>query len=205
VGKTAALRTLTAALNPHRYPVLYQPETDFGRLDLDRGPALALDLEPPHRRAARWRALKARSLDRADAKPLLPIGIIDEAQNRPTEFFNDGPAVLNFAFDSRDLMTVWRVGHPSRARTLARAPYAALAGRLQVRVVLSPILHGLQQAGCQQRLLSDSGMDLLRQASQGLPRKAALRLKTALHLAAQDGLNHLPDELIERAIEELRP
>ncbi len=212
-GKTAALRSLTAKLNPHRYLVLYQPETDFGRLDLYRGLALALGLEPPHRRAALWRALKARILELADAKPMLPVWIIDEAQNLPPEFFRDLPAFLNFAFDSRDLITVWLVGHPLLARTLARAPYAALAGRIQVRVQLAPILererfaaliaHGLQQAGCQQRLLSDSGLELLRQASQGLPRKAALLIKTALQLAAAEGLNHLPDELIQRAIEEL--
>jgi adenylylsulfate kinase-like enzyme len=37
VGKTAALRQLTRALNPHRYQVIYLAETDFGRLDLYRG------------------------------------------------------------------------------------------------------------------------------------------------------------------------
>jgi len=36
VGKTAALRQLTQALNPHRYQVVYLAETDFGRLDLYR-------------------------------------------------------------------------------------------------------------------------------------------------------------------------
>ncbi|WP_420824625.1 hypothetical protein [Thiorhodococcus mannitoliphagus] len=34
VGKTAALRRLTQALNPHRYEVIYLAETDFGRLVL---------------------------------------------------------------------------------------------------------------------------------------------------------------------------
>jgi MSHA biogenesis protein MshM len=42
VGKTAALRQLTRALNPHRYQVVYLAETDFGRLDLYRSLALAL-------------------------------------------------------------------------------------------------------------------------------------------------------------------
>ena len=37
VGKTAALRQLTRGLNPHRYQVIYQAETDFGRLDIYRG------------------------------------------------------------------------------------------------------------------------------------------------------------------------
>ena len=42
VGKTAALRSLTATLNPHRYQVIYLAETDFGRLDLYRNLAVAL-------------------------------------------------------------------------------------------------------------------------------------------------------------------
>lgn len=213
VGKTAALRSLTRALNPHQYLVLYQPETDFGRLDLYRGLALALGLEPAHRRATLWRQLKARILELADGKNLLPLWIIDEAQNLPLEFFRDLPAFLNFAFDSRDLMTLWLVGHPQLAHTLGRAPYAALASRIQVRVSLHPITererfaalitHALKQAGSQQHLLSDSGMELLRHASQGLPRRAANLLKTAMQLAVPKGLNHLPDELIQQAIEEL--
>jgi MSHA biogenesis protein MshM len=213
VGKTAALRHLTDALNPHRYRVIYQPETDFGRLDLYRGLALALDLEPPHRRAPLWRALKARISELTEGQHLLPVWLIDEAQNLPPDFFRDLPAFLNFAFDSRDLMTVWLVGRPVLAHTLQRALYAPLATRIQVRVHLEPIserarfealiTHALQQAGCQQRLLSDSGMELLRQASQGLPRKAARLLKTAMQLAVPKGLNHLPDEIIECAIKEL--
>lgn len=46
VGKTAALRSLTHSLNPHRYQVLYQAETDFGRVDIYRGLARALGWSP---------------------------------------------------------------------------------------------------------------------------------------------------------------
>ena len=46
VGKTGALRSLTRALNPHRHLVLYQAETDFGRVDIYRGLARALGPEP---------------------------------------------------------------------------------------------------------------------------------------------------------------
>ena len=41
----------------------------------------------------------------------------DEAQNLPPEFFRDFPAFLNFAFDLRDLISVWLVGHPCLAQT----------------------------------------------------------------------------------------
>ena len=60
VGKTAALRQLTRGLNPHRYQVIYQAETDFGRLDIYRGLARALGVEPGYRRAQLWRDLKER-------------------------------------------------------------------------------------------------------------------------------------------------
>ena len=118
VGKTAALRALTAKLNPHRYQVIYHAETDFGRLDLYRCLAQSLGLAPSYRRALLWREIKAHIHHLADAKQLLPVWILDEAQNLPPDFFRDFPAFLNFAFDSRDLMTVWLVGHPVLAQTL---------------------------------------------------------------------------------------
>ena len=51
LGKTAALRQLTSALNPHQYSVFYIAETDFGRLDFYRQMALILGLTSSFRRA----------------------------------------------------------------------------------------------------------------------------------------------------------
>ena len=140
--------------------------------------------------------------------------IIDEAQNLPAEFFRDFPSFLNFAFDSRDLMTVWLVGHPVLAQTLERAPYAALRSRIQVHVQLKPILererfalliaHALKSAGSPHNLLADTAMEILRQASKGLPRQAGRILCTAMRLAVPKGLNHLPDEILQQAIKELQ-
>jgi type II secretory pathway predicted ATPase ExeA len=214
VGKTSVLRALTHPLNPHRYQVIYLSETDFGRLDLYRSLALALGISPPHRRAQLWRELKARILELTDNQQILPIWILDEAHNLPPEFFRDLPAFLNFAFDSRDLLTLWLVGHPSLAQTLQRVPYAALAGRIQVRVHLKPVLerdrftlfiqHAFKSAGLNQTVLSDSGLELVRHASQGLPRQAGRILRTAMQLAAGKKLNHLPDDIVQRAIEDVR-
>src|SRR3546814_8449497 len=81
-----------------------------------------------------------------------------------------------------------------------RAPYAALHSRIQVQVKLKPVVererfaafiqHGLKAAGCPHTLLADSGIELLRQASKGLPRQAGLILCTAMSLAVPKGLNH---------------
>ena len=97
---------------------------------------------------------------------------------------------------------------------MERAPYAALYSRIQVRVHLQPIIererfllligHALKTAGCQHTLLADSGMELLRQASKGLPRQAGRILRTAMRLAVPKALNHLPDDLLQQAILELQ-
>ena len=173
-----------------------------------------MGLKPSYRRAQLWRDLKAHILDLVDAKQRTPLWILDEAQNLPADFFRDFPAFLNFAFDSRDLLTVWLVGHPHLAHTLERVPYAALAGRIQARVQLRPVFerdrfaqlisHGLRTAGVKHTLLTDSGIEILRQASKGVPRHAGRILRHTMRLAAQRKLTHLPDDLLQASIEELR-
>ena len=213
VGNTSALLQIADGLNPHRYQVIYMAETDFGRVDIYRQLALELGLEPSYRRSQLWRDIKARITELADGKHILPVWIIDEAQNLPPEFFRDLPAFLNFAFDARDVMTVWLIGHPILTQILERAPYAALHSRIQVRVQLQPVIererftalicHAFKSAGCTHTLITDSGMEILRQASKGLPRQAGRILNNALRLAVPKSLNHLPDELLQQAIKEM--
>jgi len=47
-------------------------------------------------------------------------------------------------------------------------------------------------------------MELLRQSSRVLPRHAGRILTTAMRMAVPKGLNHLPDDLLQQAIESLR-
>ncbi|MCU7940884.1 MAG: ATP-binding protein, partial [gamma proteobacterium symbiont of Bathyaustriella thionipta] len=78
VGKTAWVRQLTQALNPHRYQVIYLAETDFGRLDIYRQLALEFGLEPAYRRANLWRQIKEHIVQMVETKSILPVWIIDE-------------------------------------------------------------------------------------------------------------------------------
>ena len=214
VGKTAALKHLTQHLNPQQYHLIYMPETDFGRTDLYYHLALSLGLEPPRGRANLWRAIKARVIDLYDGKNVLPIWIIDEAQNLPKEFFRDLPSFLNFSFDSRDIFTLWFVGHPLLNALIERVPYAALMGRISARVKLKPIMererfgalleHGFREAGCHTQLLSVSGIEMLRQASQGRVRPISKILENAMRIATLKGITHLPDDVLQIAITELK-
>lgn len=214
VGKTAALRHLTQSLNPHRYRVIYTDSTDCSRRDLYNSLALALNLEPAFRIMSLWQDIKSRLLELADNKQIQVIWIIDEAQNLPKEFYRDFSSFLSIDFDSRDVMTVWLAGQPKLLLQVDKAVNESIASRIQVRLQLPSMIepnrfralieHGFKVVGCEHTLLSDSGFEMLRQASQGKPRLACLVLKASLRLAASKGLNHLPDELIEQAVESLK-
>ncbi len=62
------------------------------------------------------------------------------------------------------------------------------------------LIHGFSQAGCTHNLLSDSGIELLRMASKGNPRLAHQLIVTSLRLACDEKINHLPDDIINKAI-----
>jgi MSHA biogenesis protein MshM len=214
LGKTAALRKITYRLNPHQHLLRYVSDTDFGRLDFYRQLAITFGLAPSYRRAQLWRDLKEHITQLVTQKNILPVLIIDEAQNLPSEFFRDFPSFLNFVFDSKDYITVWLAGHPELARTIDRPHNAALASRIQARCTLTPIIdrdafhqflsHGLTQAGCNNTLLSDSAIEVLRMASKGNPRQLHRLLVAALRLATDKKQNHLPDDIIHEAIDLLK-
>lgn len=210
LGKTTALRQLTRALNPHQYSVFYIADTDLGRLDFYRQLALLLGLSPSYRRAQLWRDIKEYITNLVLQKKLLPVFIIDEAQNLSSEFFKDFPSFINFVFDSKDYLTVWLTGHPELAREIDRPINAALASRIQARYEFKPITdreafkqflnHGFAQAGCAHSLLSESAIEIVRLASQGNPRQVHRIIITALRLATDIKQNHLSDDIVHQAI-----
>jgi len=213
-GKTAALRHITSNINPHQYKVIYQPDTSFTRYEIYHRLADNLGVETSHRCSKLWRDIKDCMLDLVDCKHITPIWILDEAQSLPADFLKDLPAFLNYAFDSRDIVTVWLVGLPNLEATLRKPSYMALTSRIQVRCSWGAIesreefteliKYAFKDAGSTQTILSDSGITLIYTASRGKIRLAHQVLITALRLAAEKNLNHLTDDVIEEAIESLK-
>ncbi len=190
--------------------MLTNTETDFGRLDFYRHLALKFGLTPSFRRAQIWREIKEYVVHVCTQKNTMPVVIVDEAQNLPHEFFRDLPSFLNFVFDSKDYMTLWLVGHTELARELNKPCFAALSSRIHVRCELKPVIerdafkaliqHGFNQAGATAQLLSESAIELVRMASQGNPRRAHQIIVTSMRLAAERQMSHLPDDIIQEAI-----
>jgi MSHA biogenesis protein MshM len=214
LGKTAMLRHVTRMLNPNQYLVYYISETDFRRLEFYRHLAVLMGLPPSARRSQLWYDIKGQISQLYTQKNILPILIIDEAQNLQPEFLRDFPSFINFVFDSKSYITVWLVGHTGLARTIDRAPNIGLASRIQVRHELKPITdsgafksllgHAFTQAGSTHTLLSDPAIELIRIASKGNLRQTHNIIVNSLRLAADRNINHLPDDIIKEAIEMLK-
>lgn len=214
VGKTAAMRNLCAALAQPDHLVLYLCDTAVAPLDLYRTLAGELGVRPSHRRAQLWTDIKRALVHMVDERAVSPVVILDEAQHLSDAFLADLSGFLNFAFDSRDLLTMWLVGHPALAARLRMQQHAALAMRIAAHVHLEPlgrdaftalIEHGLRAAGAQQKLLSEPALELLFRTSRGVPRLAARLLRTALRLAHERNQGFVDEHLLEAAVDELTP
>jgi type II secretory pathway predicted ATPase ExeA len=212
VGKTAALRNLCARLPRPDFLVLYLCDTAVSPLDLYRTLAQEIGVRPSHRRSQLWADIKKTLIHLVDDRGTSPIIILDEAQHLSDRFLIDLSGFLNFAFDSRDLLTLWLCGLPSLDRTLRMHQHAPLLMRVSERVQLLPlerdafcaaIDHGFRAAGATQKLLSDSALELLFRASRGVLRLAARILRLALEAAHERDQNFIDDPAMEAAIDQV--
>jgi len=95
-----------------------------------------------------------------------------------------------------------------------RVAYTALASRLQFHFQFKPLetgeafsqflMQALEHAGCHQTILSQSAMKLMHMASKGHLRHAHRLLTCCLQLATEKNNHHLPDDIVELAIHQLR-
>ena len=210
VGKTAAIRNLCGQLPRPDYLVLYLCDTAVAPLDLYRTLATEIGLRPSHRRAQLWTDIKKALVHLVDERGTAPLIILDEAQPLSDPFLIDLSGFLNFAFDSRDLLTMWLVGLPPLARLLRMQQHAPLAMRVVHQVHLEPldrdlfsamVEHGLKAAGATQTVLADPARELLFRASRGVPRVASTLLRRALREAHERNQTFIDDHTMEAAID----
>jgi len=210
VGKTAAIRNLCAQLPKPDHLVLYLCDTAVSPLDLYRTLAGEIGVRPSHRRAELWSDIKKALVHLVDERGTAPVLVIDEAQHLSDPFLVDLSGFLNFAFDSRDLLTLWLVGLPPLARHLRLQQHAPLAMRVVHQIHLEPldrdtfaalIDHALKAVGATQAILSDPARELLFRTSRGIPRVASGLLRRALLEAHERNQSFIDDHTLEAAVD----
>ena len=166
VGKTAAIRNLCGQLPNPDYLIVYMCNTSVSPLDLYRTLATELGLRPSHRRGQLWSDIKQALVQMVDERGTSPVVVIDEAQLLSDAFLLDLSGFLNFAFDSRELLTLWLVGPfvptPEASPTAARGPAKPDRRRVASRASGPGDLRGRANAHFQER---------------GMPTKSARRAR----------------------------
>jgi len=211
VGKTAAIRNLCAGLPKPNFLVLYLCDTAVSPFDLYRGLAIELGVRPSHRRSQLWADIKKALVHMVDERATAPVIVLDEAQHLSDRFLCDLSGFLNFAMDSRDVLTLWLVGLPPLARHLKMQQHLALASRIATEIHLEPldreafaimIEHGLKAVGATQKLLADPALELLFRSSRGVPRVASKLLRAALRRAHDKEQSFIDEAVMEQALDE---
>jgi general secretion pathway protein A len=192
-GKSTAARSFTAALNPNLFKVIYLHWTPGSPLDLLRQLALALDLQPAHRRGDLVRQISQTIVGLNQSKKQHPILICDEAQLLGHSTLEQLPLLLNFDMDSSRFLTLLLIGQPLLRRTLSLQMHEPLRQRIAVQFHLEGLsreeldtylTHQLKTAGVSQPLFDDTARQALYQATKGVLRKVNKLALTALRLAA---------------------
>ena len=212
VGKTTGIRNLCMALPRPDYLVLYFCDTTVSPLDLYRSLAGELGVKPSHRRGQLWADIKRALVHMVDERHTAPVIVLDEAQHLSDSFLFDLSGFLNFAFDSRDLLTLWLVGLPPLARRLHMAQHAALATRIAAEIRLEPldrdtfaaaVDHAFKAAGATQKVLSDPALEMLFRSCRGVLRVASKVLRAALRIAHARGQGFLDEPTLKDALDEV--
>jgi general secretion pathway protein A len=210
-GKSTAVRTFLAGLNPNLVKIICLHWTSGSVLDLLRLLARELDLQPAFRRADLVHQISEAIVRLNQNKKQHPLLILDESQMLSHEALEMLPQLLNFEMDSRQYLTLALVGQPLLRRTLSLTMHEALRQRIAVHYHLEGlsreeleayVAHQLKAAGIRELLFHDTARQALYQATKGIPRKVNKLALTALRLAASRNCSWVDEAILVAATQE---
>lgn len=210
-GKSTAMRSFVARLNPNLYQIIYLHWTSGSTLDLLRLLARELHLEPAGRRADLVHQISEAIVRLNQSKKQHPLLVLDESQMLSHEALQILPLLLNFEMDSCSYLSLALLGQPLLRRTLSLAVHEALRQRIAVHYHLEGfsreelegyLAHQLKVAGVKQPLFDDTARQALYQATKGIPRKVNKLALAALRLAASRQSNRVDEAILLDATQE---
>jgi type II secretory pathway predicted ATPase ExeA len=213
-GKTTIIKHTCEKFKTPKYEFIYISETDFSRNEFYMILADKFGVEYSSKRSILWKNLKKQIMHMHTTQGVTPVLIIDEAHNLPPNFFRDFPSFLNFNMDTEDPMVVWLCGTTSLSRTLQSQHYISMNSRIRIWHTLSGIKDfdefkifirdGFKEAGAEANIMTETGLSLLFQATQGRIRQVSHIILNALQKSAQGDFQHIPDEILDEAVHESR-
>lgn len=212
-GKSTAIRSFTARLDPNRFVVIYLPNPTIGMNGLLRDILATLHYEPPFSRPRMVAAIRTAFADLAHTRQRFPLLVIDEAHLLPPTTFEQFRLLLSDQMDSHSLASLLLVGQPALRDTLRLTTNQAFYQRLTIRYHLQPldlqnsiayIKHHILMAGFQAgQLFTDDALSRIFDYTKGVPRQINLLCTTALLAGMLDKKSILDESTIRKAIADI--
>jgi type II secretory pathway predicted ATPase ExeA len=206
-GKTVAARAASAGLDTSRYTIIYLPNPAVGARGIYTQIVRALGATPRFYRATlipqATELLAAETAERGKTVVL----VLDESHLLSVEQLEELRMLTNSEMDSRATFACLLLGQPTLRRRLKQGVFAALDQRIALRCTLDGmsltetgayIAHHVKLAGRSDTLFSDDAVQLIHEASRGLPR-AVNNLATQSLIAAYATNKSICDESSARA------
>ena len=138
VGKTCVLRALRHRIPAAGFRLTYYYNATLGRRDFYRQLCVALGLAPAATAGALFYAVTRHVEERAEER-IHPVFLIDEAHLLHQDTLDHLHILLNYAWDSRALLSLVLVGLPELRQRLALRHNRSLHSRLHHRLEVTPL------------------------------------------------------------------
>lgn len=208
-GKTTAIRSWAAGLNPSLYEVVYSGLPTLTVMDFYRNLALQLGAEPSYRKADNFRIIQDAINRSVLEKRKTPVIIMDEASYIGNGILNDLKILFNFEMDSRDRAVMLLSGLPQLNNTLRLTVHEPLRQRLVMNYNLDGmskeegrryIYEKLKGAGCTQAVFEENAMEAVLNAANGTPRLVNKLCNASLLLGNSSGQDIITADTAMQAI-----
>jgi len=198
-GKTTVCRKVTAALHAGLYRVFYLTLSTGNVMDMYKSIAWELGLPTERNRAGASRAIRIEVTRLVIEAKQLPVLVVDEAHHLRNDVLEDLRLLTNYQMDAENRLCLLLVGLTELRRRLSMTVHES---RDELPRYLE---HRLRLAGTELPVFTAPAIEILFQATNGMPRKVNRIAHYALTAAALDDQHQVNDQHLHAALEELRP
>jgi len=189
--------------------IIYIPFTNFSENDILKIIAQKLDLEVLYNKAMMVINIQKRI---EEIQPVNPIIIIDEIQNISTSTLETVRLITNFKFDSPQIISIIMAGTPEFLEKLRLRINEPIRQRITLFTKLKPlssdhisayINHCLASAGAHSNIFPPEAIQLIYDASRGIPRIINHLALSALQEASWNEKTQVTLEYVSNAVEQV--
>jgi type II secretory pathway predicted ATPase ExeA len=209
VGKTCVLRALRHCIPAAGFRLTYCHNATLGRRDFYRQLCHALGLTPATTAGSLFYAL-SRHVEDSAAERVQPVFLLDESHLLHQDTLDHLHILLNYAWDSRALLSLVLVGLPELRERLALRRNRSLYSRIHHRLEITPLTPDdtteylrmrLERAGCTREIFASDATVLLHEATVGAMRDLDRLAAAALRESARKKRKLVERDVVTRVIE----